>query len=196
MRIRIDYISVAAKTKICGEEKWGNGWQTVMGKLLRTALRKDIRCTSERRRLHGILSEGENNTSKLSYILLMRAPRVKIFNFSKVLSLSYSSMRQAERRVTVCCAACYPLHNREAHQRFVREGERELAKEMSFRDVQERARNAHTLGAATLSNKIERMHRRDREQKVVTKLRHSAKHSQSRTVRGPQTPSCQRGAGG
>ena len=46
------------------------------------------------------------------------------------------------------------------------EGERQLAKEMSFRDVNERANNAHTLGTATLTNKIERMHRRGREQKV------------------------------
>ena len=46
------------------------------------------------------------------------------------------------------------------------EGERQLAKEMSFRDVTERAKNAHTLGTATLTNKIERMHRRGREQKV------------------------------
>ena len=60
---------------------------------------------------------------------------------------------------------------REAHQQFVREGERELATEMSFRDVLERARNAHTLGTATLSNKIERMHRREREQQVVTSVK-------------------------
>lgn len=37
---------------------------------------------------------------------------------------------------------------------------------MSFRDVQERAKNAHTLGTATVTNKIERMHRRGREQQV------------------------------
>lgn len=55
---------------------------------------------------------------------------------------------------------------REAHHQFVAEGERQLAKEMSFRDVNERAKNAHTLGTATLTNKIERMHRRGREQQV------------------------------
>lgn len=55
---------------------------------------------------------------------------------------------------------------REAHHQFVAEGERQLAKEMSFRDVNERAKNAHTLGTATLTNKIERMHGRGREQKV------------------------------
>lgn len=55
---------------------------------------------------------------------------------------------------------------RDAHQKFVRQGEQELAKEMSFRDVRERARNAHTLGTVTLTNKIERMHKRVREQQV------------------------------
>lgn len=55
---------------------------------------------------------------------------------------------------------------REAHQQFVCDGEQQLAKEMSFRDVNERAKNAHTLGTATLTNKIERMHRRGREKEV------------------------------
>ncbi|CAM9250870.1 unnamed protein product [Scytosiphon promiscuus] len=60
---------------------------------------------------------------------------------------------------------------REAHHQFVREGEQQLAKEMSFRDVNERAKNAHTLGTATITNKIERMHRRGREQQARAMLR-------------------------
>lgn len=48
----------------------------------------------------------------------------------------------------------------------MREGEKELAKEMSFRNLQEKVKNAHTLGSATLTHKIERMHRRGREQQV------------------------------
>lgn len=39
---------------------------------------------------------------------------------------------------------------------------------MSLRDIQEKARIAHTFGTATLTNKIERMHRRAREKQVVT----------------------------
>lgn len=39
---------------------------------------------------------------------------------------------------------------------------------MSLRDIQEKAKNAHTFGTATLTNKIERMHRNAREKQVVT----------------------------
>lgn len=53
--------------------------------------------------------------------------------------------------------------SREALQRFVREGEEALAKEMSFRNLQERVNHAHTFGSATPTHKIERMHRRGRE---------------------------------
>lgn len=39
---------------------------------------------------------------------------------------------------------------------------------MSLRDIQEKVRNAHTFGTATLTNKVERMLRRTREKQVVT----------------------------
>ncbi|CAN0104907.1 unnamed protein product, partial [Laminaria digitata] len=81
--------------------------------------------------------------------------------------------------------------NREAHQQFVREGERELATEMSYRDVLERARNAHTLGTATLSNKIERMHRRKREQQARERLEWNVQNAQNRGKKRCRTPSSQ-----
>ena len=48
----------------------------------------------------------------------------------------------------------------------MREGEDKLAREMSFRELQERVKRAHTFGSATLTHRIERMHRRGREAKV------------------------------
>ncbi|CAM9458599.1 unnamed protein product [Pylaiella littoralis] len=119
-----------------------------------------IQAIDTRIRLHFKQTQGASMRSKTNFgSTHMIAPQPGPVSMS-ITKLVGSGMTFVEARKKIARAT------REAHHKFVREGEQELAKEMSFRDVQERAKNAHTLGTATVTNKIERMHRRGREQQV------------------------------
>eukprot|EP00752_Nemacystus_decipiens_P011950 g10596.t1 len=114
--------------------------------------------------LHFKQTQGLSMRSSANYgnthMMASQPPPVNL----SIAKLVESGMTFVEARKTIARAT------REAHHQFVAEGERQLAKEMSFRDVNERAKNAHTLGTATLTNKIERMHRRGREEKAKDAL--------------------------
>ncbi|CAM9406854.1 unnamed protein product [Ectocarpus sp. 6 AP-2014] len=113
-----------------------------------------------RLRLHFKQTQGFSMRSRVNFGKThMMASHPGPVNLSTA-KLVESGMTYVEARKKIARAT------REAHQQFVREGEQQLAKEMSFRDVNERAQNAHTLGTATLTNKIERMHRRGRERQA------------------------------
>ncbi|CAM9128605.1 unnamed protein product [Hapterophycus canaliculatus] len=116
-------------------------------------------------RLHFKKTQGLSTRSRANFgNTHMMAAHPGPVNMS-VAKLVESGMTFVEARKTIARAT------REAHHHFIREGEQQLAKEMSFRDVNERAKNAHTLGTATITNKIERMHRRGREQQAREMLR-------------------------
>ena len=118
-------------------------------------------------RVHCWLREPHNRRTKRPKVVdMLCAVTWGWDRLTSPLSPPFLSFDKKTSRARLPLKTTYLFPHSEAHQKFVREGELELEKEMSLICVQEKARNAHTFGTATLTNKVERMHRRVREQQV------------------------------